>query len=305
MKRGTSSFFGALVLGLAACAPAAAPPATAPTPLPLQSAVAPERVGDRASVAPGAEDERFRTLEHDYAVYFMSRFPVVATYLGGAAFDPVLADVDGQLRDPSAAALVEEDKRWEEFRVRVEALKESQLSVRRQIDRRIVLAQLEFLKHQHQVRRQQERALDSYVDEPFRGVDWQIQGMTPTGPGTLGTSAEWRLVIARERAIPKYLAAAEQQLGAGVAANNTPDWRVLAQYGLQSTRADAEYGIHVDLRNSSDPCVLPPELRAIKPAEPGEYRLRETGEVIVDPNFVTTWTCIQHEKGVAQDPPSF
>ncbi len=239
MKRGTLSFFGALVLGLAACAPAAAPPATAPTLLPPPSA-APERVGP-ASVVSGAEDERFRTLEHDYAVYFMSRFPVVATYLGGAAFDPVLAEVDGQLRDPSSAALVEEDKRWAEFRVRFEALEESQLSVQRQIDRRVVLAQLEFLKHQHQVRRQQERALDSYVDEPFRGVDWQIQGMTPTGPGTLGTSAEWRLVIARVRAIPRYLAAAEQQLGAGVAANNTPDWRVLAQYGLQSTRADAEY----------------------------------------------------------------
>lgn len=71
------------------------------------------------------------------------------------------------------------------------------------------------------------------------------------------------------------------------------------------TGADAEYGISVDLRNSSDPCVLPPELRAIQPAEPGEYRLRETGEVVVDPDFLTTWTCIQREESAGEDPPSF
>jgi uncharacterized protein (DUF885 family) len=213
----------------------------APVPPVARESLAPERVAPAHVESLAAGDEQFRTLEREYTVYFMGRFPVVATYLGGSAFDPSLADVDGHLRDPSAAALVGEDRRWTEFHDRFQAFEESNLSVRRQIDRRVVLAQLEFLKHQHQVRRHQERALDSYVDEPFRGVDWQIQGMTPTGPGTLGTSAEWHQVIARERSIPNYLAAAEQQLGAGVAANNTPDWRMLAQYGLASTRADAEY----------------------------------------------------------------
>jgi uncharacterized protein (DUF885 family) len=229
MKHGYSRFVGALALGLAACARGDAPRAAAPPVAPVESA-----------------DERFAALEHEYVVYFMSRFPVVATYLGGAAFDPSLAQVDAALRDHSAAALVEEDARWTEFHDRFAALTEAALSARRQIDRRVALAELEFLRHQHQVRRHQQRALDTYVDEPFRGVDWQIQGMTGTGAdasgaATLGTAAEWRQVIARERAIPAYLAVAEQQLAAGVAANNTPDWRMLAQYGLGSSVADAEY----------------------------------------------------------------
>lgn len=36
--------------------------------------------------------------------------------------------------------------------------------------------------------------------------------------------------------------------------------------------------------------TLPPALPAFFPARPGEYRLRETGEVIVDPDYTTTWT---------------
>ncbi|MDB6045138.1 MAG: hypothetical protein JWM63_3689 [Gammaproteobacteria bacterium] len=184
---------------------------------------------------------RFSTLEHEYAIYMMSRFPVVATYLGGSAFDPSLAHIDGKLRDYSAEALKTEDARLSDFRDGFTALDAGKLSARRRIDRSVALAEIEFLLHQHQVRRHQERSLDSFVDEPFRGVDWQIQGMTPTGAATYGTDAEWQEVIARTRAVPAYLATAEQQIAAGVTAGNTPDWRVLLEYGLQSTSADAEY----------------------------------------------------------------
>ena len=34
---------------------------------------------------------------------------------------------------------------------------------------------------------------------------------------------------------------------------------------------------------------LPPDLSSTKPAPPGEYRLRSTGEVVVDPDFLSTW----------------
>ena len=34
---------------------------------------------------------------------------------------------------------------------------------------------------------------------------------------------------------------------------------------------------------------LPPDLRAIREAAPGAYRLRSTGETIVDPDFTATW----------------
>ena len=36
--------------------------------------------------------------------------------------------------------------------------------------------------------------------------------------------------------------------------------------------------------------TLPPDLRSTKPAKPGEYRLRSTGEIVVNPDFLSTWT---------------
>ena len=186
-------------------------------------------------------DARFAQVEHQYVTYVLGQFPVVATYLGGSAFDPSLAEVDGRLREYSPAALQQEDARLSEFRARFGALPPANLSPRRRIDRSVALAQISFLLHEHQVRRHQLRSLDSYVDEPFRGVDWQIQGMTATGPGSYGTDAEWQLVLARTRAIPAYLAVAEQQLSSGVAAHATPDWRVLRDFGLNSSAADADY----------------------------------------------------------------
>jgi uncharacterized protein (DUF885 family) len=187
------------------------------------------------------EDAQFAALEHDYVVYFMSRFPVVATYLGGSAFDSSLAKVDETLRDHSAEGIAQEDARWIDYRSRFTALDPQALSPRRRIDLSVALAQIEFLLHQHQTRRYQQRALDTYVDEPFRGIDWQIQGMTPTGDHTYGSAAEWQQVVARVRAVPSYLATAQQQIAAGIADRNTPDWRVVMQFGLRSTVADADY----------------------------------------------------------------
>ena len=190
--------------------------------------------------APTSE-QAFVSLEHEYVTWFMGRFPVVATYLGGSGFDPALAHVDGQLRDYSAAAIAAEDDALARFRKRFAALDPASLSARRRIDRSVVLAQVDFLLHQHQVLRHQQRSIDSYVDEPFRGIDWQIQGMTPASGGKLGTAQEWRELIARTRAIPRYMAVAQQQIEAGVAAGNQPDWRVLQHFGLDSAAADAGY----------------------------------------------------------------
>ncbi len=191
--------------------------------------------------AESAADAQFATLEHAYVVYSMSRFPVMATYLGGSAFDPALSEVDGTLRDYSPAALTAEDQRWRTLRIQFAQIEPRRLSARRRIDRTVVLAQIDFLLHQHEVLRHQQNALDSYVDEPLRGIDWQIQGMKPTGNATSGTEAQWQHVIARTRAVPAYLATARAQLAAGVRAGHPPDWRVLMDFGLHSSSADAEY----------------------------------------------------------------
>jgi uncharacterized protein (DUF885 family) len=210
----------ALTLLQIACSPRPAPPSPA-------AALSPE--------------QQFDELEHRYVMFVLRRFPVVSTYLGGSEFDASLADNDGRLRDYSAEALREEDARLSEFREQFTALQPNTLSSGHRIDRSVALAEIEFLLHQHQVLRHQHSALDSYVDEPFRGVDWQIQGMTPTGSATYGTEAEWQAVIARTRAIPAYLVTAQAQLSAGIAAGNAPDWRMLRDQGLQATVADAEY----------------------------------------------------------------
>lgn len=34
---------------------------------------------------------------------------------------------------------------------------------------------------------------------------------------------------------------------------------------------------------------LPPDLSSTKPAPPGEYRLRSTGETVINPDFLSTW----------------
>jgi uncharacterized protein (DUF885 family) len=229
LKPLSAALSAALVLApqVLAQAPPAAPLPRAPVAHPLQK-------------KPWA-DARFAAVEHDFVVYMLERFPVVATYLGGAAFDAQLLGVDGRLRDYSAPALRAEDAQLAQFRARFAALSPAGLSPRRRIDRSVALADIAFLEHQHGVRRLQQKSLDSYVDEPARGVDWQIQGMTATGQASYGTDAEWRAVIARASAVPQYLAVAEQQLAAGIAAHNVPDGRVLLDYGVRSAAADADY----------------------------------------------------------------
>ena len=204
-------------------------------------------LGSAANAAPqappaeSAADAHFATLEHAYVVYSMSHFPVMATYLGGSAFDPVLAAVDGTLRDYSPAAIAAEDQHLRDLRAQFAQTEPRRLSARRRIDRMVALAQIEFLLHQHEVLRRQQNSLDSYVDEPLRGVDWQIQGMKPTGTATVGTEAQWQHVLARVRAVPAYLATARGQLAAGVRAGRAPDWRMLRDFGLHTSAADAEY----------------------------------------------------------------
>lgn len=50
-----------------------------------------------------------------------------------------------------------------------------------------------------------------------------------------------------------------------------------------------EEGIKIELP-SRDYFYLPPGFGAICPAKPGEYRLRSTGEVVVNPDYLTEWT---------------
>jgi hypothetical protein len=59
-------------------------------------------------------------------------------------------------------------------------------------------------------------------------------------------------------------------------------------HGVIETFSNSE-GIRIRLNNSSDPCCLPPDPRAIRKAEPGIYTLRSTGETVENPDYLATW----------------
>ena len=55
------------------------------------------------------------------------------------------------------------------------------------------------------------------------------------------------------------------------------------------TRIDSS-GIFFEQANGAGEYSLPPDPSALILANPGEYRLRGTGEVVVDPDYISTWT---------------
>ena len=204
--------------------------------------VAPQPAPNTNTAPPqGAGDAAFKTIHDRYVVEFLRRNPTVNTYLGGAGLDPGLRDTDGRLRDHSAAALADEDRWLADTQRALEATDAASLTPARRIDREVALAQITFLLNQHQRRRYQERAVDTYVSEPFRAVDWQLQGMTQTGPNAYGTFEEWTLTARRVADIPRYLSAAQEQLLVGVRSNNTADHRMLLRDGVNTSEANARY----------------------------------------------------------------
>jgi hypothetical protein len=59
---------------------------------------------------------------------------------------------------------------------------------------------------------------------------------------------------------------------------------------IVSANADRGIGIALKGHHLGETHWLPPDLRPFQAAPPGEYRLRTTGEVVVDPDFTCTWS---------------
>lgn len=72
-----------------------------------------------------------------------------------------------------------------------------------------------------------------------------------------------------------------------VDADDEPTERV--QYCGLVLHADDE-GVQLRRSDTLESQWLPPRLESYVEAESGEYRLRSTGEVIVDPDYHSTWT---------------
>jgi uncharacterized protein (DUF885 family) len=206
-------------------------------------AVLPRAAGAAGKVAtrPGAKpSSAFAQVRDRYFLEALRLNPVSATYLGGDGYSPTLARINGALRDYSPEALAREAAFYRQILAEDRAIDPARLSIQERVDQQMLRSQIGFLLHQ-QDRRYYERAVDTYIAEPFRGVDWQIQQMTDAGGGLLGTEAEWALVVDRVRGVPKFLAVAAANLKAGAASGNLPDRRMVQRDGIAGARDAADY----------------------------------------------------------------
>lgn len=199
----------------------------------------PTRLG--ALVGAPLPPDAFTRLRDRYFVRVLSLNPVTSTYLGGDGYSAELRDVNGRLRDYRPDALQDEVRFYRGVRRELAGIPAAGLPPAERIDRAVLEAQLGFILHQLEDLHYHQRAVDTYVAEPFRGVDWQLQQMTDAGEGLLGTEAEWRLVVARLRGVPAYVAAAKANLLEGKRVGNVPDRRMVERDGIAGSRANAEY----------------------------------------------------------------
>jgi len=168
----------------------------------------------------------FAALQSDYLHEFLERFPVVATYLGAEGLDPAYAALDGKLRDYSPGALHAERDAWMGLQARLTRIDTRKLAEPGRIDAAAMAAQLAFLIHNLD-RRVHEKALDVFLEEPLRGIEFTLQGMSPGADGVRGTPAEWRSVALRAAAVPAYLKTALANVRRGASGNAIPDRRLI------------------------------------------------------------------------------
>jgi len=68
------------------------------------------------------------------------------------------------------------------------------------------------------------------------------------------------------------------------------------QFHGEVVRATKSGGIILRLNDSTEERALPPDLSVIEEADPGEYRLKSTGELVINPDYVATWTVYPAKK---------
>jgi hypothetical protein len=64
----------------------------------------------------------------------------------------------------------------------------------------------------------------------------------------------------------------------------------IEQFHGEIVRASREEGIILRLSGSGEERWVPPDLSRLEAAAPGSYRLKGSGEVVVDPDLLSTWT---------------
>jgi uncharacterized protein (DUF885 family) len=195
----------------------------------------------RTPTAEARPDDVFSALRDRYFVGTLALNPVTSTYLGGDGYSPALRGANATLRNWRPDALRAEGAFYREIERARQGIDPSSLAPADRIDYVVLGAQIGFVLHQIEDRRLHERGVDTYVAEPFHGVDWQQQQMEVGPNGQLGTEAEWHQVVQRLEAIPAYLLAARDNLLAGKQTGNLPDRRLVQYDGIAGSTANEEY----------------------------------------------------------------
>jgi hypothetical protein len=101
---------------------------------------------------------------------------------------------------------------------------------------------------------------------------------------------------------PFWAAKAERLVGKRVIVGITEteaDGTVAGQRQFYGTieATDPRRGFSIRRADNGELEWLPPDLRAFRPADPGSYTLRASGEVVVDPDFTAAWTLTRQPSG--------
>lgn len=185
--------------------------------------------------------DQFNALRDTYFIRVLELNPVASMFLAGTAFDPALQGVNGRLRDFRPEAISREVAFFREVQRARNAIRPELLAPDDRIDHAVLGAQVSYILYQLEALRYYERCVDTYVTEPYRGVDWQIQRMEPVREGMRGTHADWELVVTRMREIPAYLDAARTNLLSGKVTGNVPTNALVEREGIQGSRTNADY----------------------------------------------------------------
>lgn len=71
--------------------------------------------------------------------------------------------------------------------------------------------------------------------------------------------------------------------------NGNEEITSIEQFHGKICRASREEGIIILLSGSDEERWVPPDLSRLERAAPGNYKLKSTGEVVVNPDYLSTW----------------
>ena len=90
-----------------------------------------------------------------------------------------------------------------------------------------------------------------------------------------------------------------QRLLVGITYLDTEGHPIDAQQFCGRVLEVADGVVVVERPGEDDPAVLPADAPAYRRAEPGRYTLQESGETVIDPDFIVTWRVVR-----TPDPPA-